>query len=66
MSGAFLDTLTDPLLVVKQKYRTEVFQNTTGQFSQTRQNAKRASGSDGKRNITMQDSLIFYKQFNSF
>ncbi|WP_297937210.1 LPD23 domain-containing protein [uncultured Campylobacter sp.] len=65
ISGAFLDTLADPLFVVKQKYRAEVSQNTTGQFSQTRQNAKRASGSDGKRKIVAQDSLIFYKPFEA-
>ena len=65
ISGAFLDTLVDPLFVVKQKYRAEVSQNTTGQFSQTRQNAKRASGSDGKRKIVAQDSLIFYKPFEA-
>ena len=65
ISGAFLDTLADPLFIVKQKYRAEVSQNTTGQFSQTRQNAKRASGSDGKRKIVAQDSLIFYKPFEA-
>ena len=65
ISGAFLDTLTDPLFVVKQKYRAEVSRNPIGQFSQTRQNAKHASGSDGQREIVTQDSLIFYKPFET-
>lgn len=62
-SGAFLDTLTSPLFIVKQKYRTQSVR-TTRQFPQGYQNTKHSNGSDGKRKNIIQDSYVFYKPFN--
>lgn len=62
-SGAFLDTLTSPLFIVKQKYRTQSVRPPR-QFPQGYQNTKHSNGSDGKRKNIIQDSYVFYKPFN--
>lgn len=67
-SGAFLDTLTNPLFVVKQKYRPEVYQ-VAKKANAMRSNNALVSKIQNKTRLQtgndeiIQDSYVFYKPF---